>query len=78
MYIASCHRCQMIKQGKSKQRYREGRIFLNYRPMSKVSMDIKYMPKAGNGMKFILVIIDDNLNIHGNCTLTTDKDRTNM
>ena len=25
-------------------------------------MDIKYMPKAGNGMKFILVIIDDNLN----------------
>ena len=30
--------------------------------MSKVSMDIKYMPKAGNGMKFILVIIDDNLN----------------
>ena len=62
MYIASCHRCQMIKQGKSKQRYREGRIFLNYRPMSKVSMDIKYMPKAGNGMKFILVIIDDNLN----------------
>ena len=40
MYIASCHTCQMIKQGKSKQRYREGRIFLNYRPMSKVSMDI--------------------------------------
>ena len=62
MYTASCHRCQMIKQGKSKQRYREGRIFLNYRPMSKVSMDIKYMPKAGNGMKFILVIIDGNLN----------------
>ena len=52
----------MIKQCKYKQRYREGRIFLNYRPMSKVSMDIKYMPKAGNCMKFILVIIDYNLN----------------
>ena len=62
MYIASCHKCQMTKQGKAKQRYREGRIFLNYRPMSKVSMDIKYMPKATNGMKFILVIVDDNLN----------------
>ena len=56
------HTCQIIKQDKSKQRYREGRLFLNYRPMRKVSMDIKYMPKAENGMKFILVIIDDNLN----------------
>ena len=53
MYIASCHRCQMTKQGKAKQRCREGRMFLNYRPMIKVSMDIKYMHKATNGMKFI-------------------------
>ena len=41
MYIASCHRCQMIKQGKSKQRYREVEYFLNYRPMSKVQYGYK-------------------------------------
>ena len=38
MYIASCHRCQITKQGKAKQRHREGRMFLNYRQMHKVSM----------------------------------------
>ena len=33
------------------------RINLNYRPLSRLSMDIKVMPKSNKGHKFILCII---------------------
>ena len=35
------------------------RINLNYRPMSRLSMDIKVMPKSSKGHKFILCVIDE-------------------
>ena len=35
------------------------RINLNYRPLSRLSMDIKFMPKSIKGHKFILCIIDE-------------------
>ena len=35
------------------------RIILNYRPLSKLSMDLKAMPWSGKGHKFILCIKDD-------------------
>ena len=35
------------------------RINLNYRPLSRLSMDIKVMPKSSNGHKFILCVIDE-------------------
>ena len=35
------------------------RINLNYRPLSKLSVDIKVMPKSSKGHKFILCVIDE-------------------
>ena len=35
------------------------RIKLNYRPLSRLSMDIKVMPKSSKGHKFILCVIDE-------------------
>ena len=37
----------------------ETRINLNYRPLSRLSMDIKVMPKSSRGHKFILCVIDE-------------------
>ena len=37
-------------------------IYLNYRPMSKLSMDLKVMPRSQKGHKFILCIIDEMMN----------------
>ena len=34
------------------------RINLNYRPLSRLSMDLKVMPKSFKGHKYILFIID--------------------
>ena len=34
------------------------RINLNYRPLSRLSMDLNVMPKSNKGHKFILCIID--------------------
>ena len=33
-------------------------IYLNYRPLSKLSMDLKVMPRSQKGHRFILCIID--------------------
>ena len=35
------------------------RININYRPLSRLSMDNKVMPKSSNGHKFILCVIDE-------------------
>ena len=35
------------------------RINLNYRPLSRLSMDLKVMPQSVKGHKFILCIIDE-------------------
>ena len=35
------------------------RICLNYRPLSRLSMDLKVMPRSQKGHKFILCIIDE-------------------
>ena len=37
-------------------------IYLNYRPLSKLSMDLKVMPRSQKGHKFILCIIDEMTN----------------
>ena len=37
-------------------------IYLNYRPLSKLSMDLKVMPRLQKGHKFILCIIDEMTN----------------
>ena len=35
------------------------RINLNYRPWSRLSMDLKFIPRSYKGHKFILCIIDE-------------------
>ena len=38
------------------------RINLNYRPLSRLSMDVKVIPRSYKGHKFILYIIDEIIN----------------
>ena len=48
-----------MRNEKPPSRQLESRINLNYRPLSRLSMDIKVMPKSNRGHKFILCIIDE-------------------
>ena len=47
------------KTDKHAMRQLQPRICLNYRPLSRVSMDPKVMPRSQKGHKFILCIIDE-------------------
>ena len=57
-YIKGCHICQLTRNEKPPSRQLQSRNNLNYRPLSRLSMDIKVMPKSNRGHKFILCIID--------------------
>ena len=57
-YIKGCHICQLTRNEKPPSRQLQTRINLNYRPLSRLSMDLKVMPKSSKGHKFILCIID--------------------
>ena len=57
-YIKGCHICQLSQSDKLPTRQLQPQIYLNYRPLSKLSMDLKVMPKSQKGHKFILCIID--------------------
>ena len=61
-YIKGCHTCQLNRNEKSPSRQLQTRINLNYRTLSRLSMDIKVMPKSSKGHKFILHIIDKVMN----------------
>ena len=58
-YIKGCHICQLNRNEKPPSRQLQTRINLNYRPLSRLSMNIKVMPKSNRGHKFILCIIDE-------------------
>ena len=49
----------IICQDKPLRRQLQTRIYLNYRPLSRLSMDLKVMPKSYKGHRFILCIIDE-------------------
>ena len=59
LYIKGCHICQIAKTDKHPMRQLQPRIYLNYRPLSRLSMDLKVMPRLQKGHKFILCIIDE-------------------
>ena len=61
-YIKGCHICQLFKKDKIPTRQFQTRINLNYRPLSRLSMDLKVMPKSHKGHKFILCVIDEMTN----------------
>ena len=61
-FIKGCHICQLSRSDKPPTRQLQPQIYLNYRPLSKLSMDLKVMPKSQKGHKFILCIIDEMTN----------------
>ena len=56
-YIKGCHICQLNR--KDKPPVRQTRINLNYRPLSRLSMDLKVMPRSCRGHRYIFCIIDE-------------------
>ena len=58
-YIKGGHICQLTRNKKPPSRQLQTRINLNYRPLSRLSMDPKLMPRSSKGHKFILGIIDE-------------------
>ena len=61
--IKGCHICQLSRPNKLPTRQLQPQIYLNYRPLSKLSMDLKVMPRSQKGHKFIFCIIDEMRNI---------------
>ena len=49
----------MVRADKPPTRQLQPRIYLNYRPCSRLSMDLKVMPRLHKGHKFILCVIDE-------------------
>ena len=58
-FIKGCHICQLSRYDKLPTRQLQPQIYLNYRPMFKLSMDLKVMPRSQKSHKFILCIIDE-------------------
>ena len=61
-FIKGCHVCQLSRSDKPPTRQLQPQIYLNYRALSKLSMDLKVMPRSQKGHKFILCIIDEMTN----------------
>ena len=58
-HIKGCHICQLAHNEKPPVRQLLTRINPNYIPLSRLSMDLKVMPRSHKGCKFILCIIDE-------------------
>ena len=58
-YIKGCHICQLGHNEKPPTRQLQTRINPNYIPLSRLSMDLKVMPRSYRGHKYILCIIDE-------------------
>ena len=58
-FLKACHISQLSRNDKPPSRQLETRINLNYRPMSRLSMDLKDMPRSQKGHRYILCIIDE-------------------
>ena len=61
-FLSACHICQLFRNEKPPSRQLETRINLNYRSMSRLSMDLKVMPRSQKGHQYILCIIDEMTN----------------
>ena len=58
-YINGCHLCQLVQNEKPPPRQLQARINPNYVPLSRLSMDLKVMPRSHKDHKYILPIIDE-------------------
>ena len=58
-YIKGCHICQLSCNEKLPMRHLQTRINPNYVPMSRLSVDLKVIPRLHKGHRYILCIIDE-------------------
>ena len=58
-YIKDCHLCQLAYNEKPPPMQLQTTINLNYVPLSRLSMDLKVMPRSYKGHKYILCIINE-------------------
>ena len=58
-FIKGCHICQLTRKDKPPSRQLQTRIYLNYRLLSRLSMDLMVMPRSQKGHRFILCMIDE-------------------
>ena len=58
-FLKACHIRQLSRNDKPPTKQLETRINLNYKPMSRLSMDLKVMPRSQKGHQYILCIIDE-------------------
>ena len=58
-FLKGCLICQLVRNDKPPTRQMQTRIHLNYRPLSRLSMDLKVMPRSQKGHQYILYIIDE-------------------
>ena len=58
-YIKGCYVCQLVQNEKLPPRQLQTRINPNYVPLSRLSMDLKVIPRSHKGHKYILCIIDE-------------------
>ena len=60
-YITRCHMCQLLKAGPRFDRPYQKRININVPALTKISMDIKYMPAtpatSGKPWKYLLILL---------------------
>ena len=56
-YIKGCHICQLNRKDKPLVRQLQTRINLNYRPLSRLSMDLKVMPRSCRGYRYIYMCL---------------------
>ena len=61
-YIKGCHICQLACNEKPPPRQLQARINPNYIPMSRLSMDLKVMPRTHKGHRYNLCVIDEMTN----------------
>ena len=61
-FLKGCHICQLVRNDKPPMRQLQTRINLNYRPLSRLSMDLKVMPRSQKGHQYVLCIVDEMTN----------------
>ena len=62
-YIKGCYICQLSRNEKPPTRHFQTRINPNYISMSRLSIDLKVMPKSQKGHRYILCVIDEVTNV---------------
>ena len=56
-FFKACHICQLFRNDKPPSSQLQTRINLNYKPMSRLTMDLKVIPRSQKGHQYILCII---------------------